>query len=88
MRFFVVLLVFLGSVVHNCYAQHNSELSKDTNKWFNRTQQLQGITIESKRSRYSRKNNPAVELMRKVIEKKTAPSNLLVNELTSRRVDK
>ena len=76
MRFFVVLLVFLGSVVHNCYAQHNSELSKDTSKWFNRTQQLQGITIESKRSRYSRKNNPAVELMRKVIEKKTAPYNL------------
>ena len=33
MRFFVVLLVFLGSVVHNCYAQHNSELSKDTSKW-------------------------------------------------------
>ena len=82
MRFFVVLLVFLGSVVHNCYAQRNSELSKDTSKWFNRTQQLQGITIESKRSRYSRKNNPAVELMRKVIEKKR------VNELTSRRVDK
>ena len=82
MRFFVVLLVFLGSVVHNCYAQHNSELSKDTSKWFNRTQQLQGITIESKRSRYSRKNNPAVELMRKVIEKKR------VNELTSGRVDK
>ena len=70
MRFFVVLLVFLGSVVHNCYAQPNFELSKDTSKWFNRTQQLQGITIESKRSRYSRKNNPAVELMRKVIEKK------------------
>ena len=82
MRFFVVLLVFLGSVGHNCYAQPNSELSKDTSKWFNRTQQLQGITIESKRSRYSRKNNPAVELMRKVIEKKR------VNELTSGRVDK
>ena len=82
MRFFVALLVFLGSVVHDCCAQPNSELSKDTSKWFNRTQQLQGITIESKRSRYSRKNNPAVELMRKVIEKKR------VNELTSGRVDK
>ena len=87
MRFFVVLLVFLGFVVHNCYAQPNSELSKDTSKWFNRTQQLQGITIESKRSRYSRKNNPAVELMRKVIERKTSPSNLLVNKLTSGRVN-
>ena len=89
MRFFVVLLVFLGSVVHNCYAQPNSELSKDTSKWFNRTQQLQGITIESKRSRYSRKNNPAVELMRKVIEKKRVNelTSDKVNELTSGRVN-
>ena len=32
--------------------------------------QLRDVTIRSKRQRYSRKNNPAVELMRKVIEKK------------------
>ncbi|MBQ2949843.1 MAG: carboxypeptidase-like regulatory domain-containing protein [Prevotella sp.] len=75
MRFLVALFIFLGSVVHDCYAQPNSELSKDTSKWYNRTQHLEGVTVKSKRSRYSRKNNPAVELMRKVIEKK-APSNL------------
>ena len=87
MRYLVALLIFLGSVVHDCYAQPNSELSKDTSKWYNRTQHLEGVTVKSKRSRYSRKNNPAVELMRKVIEKKTAPSNLQVNELTSGQVN-
>ncbi len=34
------------------------------------TKMLQNVTIRSKRQRYSRKNNPAVELMRKVIEHK------------------
>lgn len=42
----------------------------DTTKWYNKTHQLQGITIEKKRERYKRKNNPAVELMRRVIEEK------------------
>ena len=32
--------------------------------------QLQGVTITARRTRYSRKNNPAVDLMRKVIEHK------------------
>lgn len=31
---------------------------------------LQGVTITAKKTKYSRKNNPAVELMRKVIEAK------------------
>ncbi len=34
------------------------------------TKVLQNVTVRSKRQRYSRKNNPAVELMRKVIEHK------------------
>ena len=34
------------------------------------TRRLQEVTVKSKRNRYSRKNNPAVELMRKVIEHK------------------
>ena len=34
------------------------------------TKTLGEVTVRSKRSRYSRKNNPAVELMRKVIEHK------------------
>ncbi len=33
-------------------------------------QQLKGITVKAKRQRYSRKDNPAVELMRKVIAAK------------------
>ena len=33
-------------------------------------QQLKGVTIKAKRQHYSRKNNPAVELMRKVIAAK------------------
>lgn len=33
-------------------------------------QELEGVTIEAKREKYSRKDNPAVELMRKVIEHK------------------
>ena len=52
MRFLVALFIFLGSVVHDCYAQPNSELSKDTSKWYNRTQHLEGVTVKSKRSRY------------------------------------
>lgn len=31
---------------------------------------LEGVTVSAKRKRYSRKNNPSVELMRKVIERK------------------
>ena len=34
------------------------------------TKVLQNVVVKSKRQRYSRKNNPAVELMRKVIEHK------------------
>lgn len=34
------------------------------------TRTLKEVTIKTKRQRYSRKNNPAVELMKKVIEKK------------------
>ena len=33
-------------------------------------QQLKGVTVKAKRQRYSRKDNPAVELMRKVIAAK------------------
>lgn len=34
------------------------------------TQQLQGVTVRHRRGRYSRKNNPAVEMMRKVVAAK------------------
>lgn len=80
MRFLVSLLVFFCFVVHDCCAQQNSELSKDTSLWYNRTQHLEGVTVKSKRSRYSRKNNPAVELMRKVIEATKNDNDMLLSE--------
>ena len=51
-------------------AQMNPDVDRDTTKWFNRTQRLAGVDVEAHRSRYSRKNNPAVEMMRKVIAAK------------------
>ena len=51
-------------------AQLNPDVDSDTTKWFNRTQRLKEVTIKAKRQRYSRKDNPAVELMRKVIAAK------------------
>ena len=41
------------------------------------TKQLQGVTVKSKRGKYSRKDNPAVELMKRVIaaKKRTDLSN-------------
>ena len=58
-------------------AQLNPELGKDTTKWYNRTHRLSNVTVNAKRGRYRRKNNPAVELMRKVIanKKRTDLSN-------------
>lgn len=43
---------------------------QDTTKWYNRTHAVREVTVSSRRRRYSRKNNPAVELMRKVIAAK------------------
>lgn len=43
---------------------------RDTTKWYNKVQRLQEVKITTNRKRYSRRNNPAVELMRKVIAAK------------------
>jgi len=82
-------------------AQLNPDVDTDTTKWFNRTQRLRNVDVKASRSRYSRKNNPAVELMRKVIAAKhrTDLSNrdfyqynkyqkltLAVNEITPQRM--
>ena len=40
---------------------------QDSVQWYDRVHQLDGITVDKKREAYSRKNNPAVELMKKVI---------------------
>ncbi len=42
----------------------------DTTKWYNKTYDLDGVTVKGRKSRYSRKNNPAVELMKKVVAAK------------------
>ena len=61
------MLLTLSMPVH---AQLNPDVDTDTTKWFNRTQQLGNVTIKARRHRYSRKDNPAVELMRRVIAAK------------------
>lgn len=51
-------------------AQTQKRVDSDTTKWYNRNHTLKEVTIARKRTRYSRKNNPAVELMKKVIAAK------------------
>lgn len=55
-------------------AQVNAPLSADTTQWYNKTHHIQEITVMKKRERYRRKNNPAVELMRRVIEQRDSNS--------------
>ena len=55
-------------------AQVNAPLSADTTQWYNKTHHIQEITVMKKRERYRRKNNPAVELMRRVIERRDSNS--------------
>lgn len=72
----LIVVLFLLSVADTT-AQINPAMSNDTSKWYNRTHSVGEITVKSKRTRYSRKNNPAVELMKKVIaaKKRTDLSN-------------
>lgn len=66
------------------------------------TKMLKGVTVKAKRGRYSRKNNPAVELMKKVIAKKKLTDldnrdyyqynkyqkiTLAINEITQAQLD-
>ncbi len=51
-------------------AQLNPDIDTDTTKWFNRTQRISNVDVSTRRTHYSRKNNPAVELMRQVIAAK------------------
>lgn len=70
MRYIVALLLLLLSSVPGARAQLNPDIGGDTAKWYNRVHQLGEVTVRSKRSKYSRKDNPAVELMKKVIAAK------------------
>ena len=56
------------------YKTRTVDIEKDTEKLFISLREdakaLKEVTVRAKRHRYSRKNNPAVELMRKVIDSK------------------
>lgn len=53
------------------FAEQRPGLAADTTKWYERTHTISEVTVSSRRHRYRRKNNPAVELMRKVIKAKS-----------------
>ena len=69
-RWFFALLWLLLLCAAPARAQINADVSRDTSKWFNRTHRVSEITVRSRRGKYSRKDNPAVELMKKVIAAK------------------
>ena len=66
----VFLAIALFQLCLPLQAQLNDDVDKDTTKWFNRTQRIDEVTVRAKREKYSRKNNPAVELMKRVIAAK------------------
>ena len=69
MRHLAVLLFLLCGVV-KMSAQLNPELSGDTSLWFNRIHKLREVVVAHDKSRYQRKGNPAIDIMRKVIAAK------------------
>lgn len=67
-----LLAVFLSCCLwaEGAQAAVGDSQPQDTTKWYNRTHAVREVTVSSHRRRYSRKGNPAVELMRKVIAAK------------------
>lgn len=104
-RAFRVLLLIMFSVqcsMFSVYAQLNPDVDSDTTRWFNRTQHIGNVDVSAQRSRYSRRKNPAVELMRRVIAAKRQTTlksrdyyqynkyqklTLAINEITPRRME-
>ncbi|MGN1263552.1 MAG: DUF5686 family protein, partial [Prevotella sp.] len=79
LRLFISLLfaMLFGAVCHGAASGTDDSAGSqagaaDTVKWYNKVQRLGGLTVTATRKRYVRKNNPAVELMRKVIAAKRA----------------
>lgn len=66
----LVLFLLLLLPVRVCRAQLNPSLDTDTAKWYNKTHHIKEVTVRKKRTRYVRKGNPAVELMKRVIAAK------------------
>lgn len=67
----LLLLLWLGTMTSVVHAQLNPELSMDTARWYNRTHAIREVVVATQRKHYSRKNNPAVEVMRQVIANKS-----------------
>lgn len=61
-----VMLIYASTIE----ARTVIDVDGDTTRWYNKNYILREVTVAKKRAKYSRKNNPAVELMRKVIAAK------------------
>lgn len=66
----ILLLLLSLCAALSVNAQTSDSLDNDTTKWYNKTHVLKEVTIAKKRIKYSRKNNLAVELMKRVIAEK------------------
>ncbi len=73
-RLFPIVFLLLFAAVTHAWARPDGAVVPDTGRWYNRTHQLQEVTVNGGRSKYSRKNNPAVELMKKVVAAKKRSS--------------
>ncbi len=70
-RLFSIIIILLFVAVPNSWAQSNNGIDEnDTTLWYNRNHTIKEVTVKGGRSKYKRKNNPAVELMKKVIAAK------------------
>ncbi len=65
----LLLLLLLLVAVPSAWGRQDAA-ANDTSQWYNRTHELQEVTVRGARGKYSRKNNPAVELMKKVVAAK------------------
>ena len=68
-RLLSIICILLADLCSGAQAQ-TLNADADTTKWYNRTQHIGNVDITARRSRYSRRDNPAVELMRRVIAAK------------------
>ncbi len=73
-RLLPIAILLLFTAATRAWAQPDGAVVPDTGRWYNRTHQLQEVTVKGGRSKYSRKNNPAVELMKKVVAAKKRSS--------------
>lgn len=65
----VAVLLWVPALCHagGGWSRSGVASAADTTKWYDRVYQLHGVTVSSRRQKYRRRGNPAVELMRKVI---------------------